>query len=229
MLNKKGFTSTEVLVTLGIVGVVAMMILPMTNKLKPNRELIMFKKAYHEVNRIVDELIQDDDLYPDKNDPNYSGFANLDEVEYKGKTFSGNSKFCELFATKIGASHPQCELAGYYFYKTRDFSPNFSSPDGMQWGLPAGEIYNTGDFEAGYSDDIVSSYSRVIAVDVNGDKGDNCFEGNNCRTPDRFIILVNRWGKTWVEGDLEKEYINSTSSTKPYKFYKELIEKKKGS
>ncbi len=209
MFKKKGFTTAEVLITLGIAGVLAMMVLPMTNKLKPNREMMMFKKAYHETNRIVDELVNDDDLYPDDNSSD-SGFSNTSEAEYKGKTFSGDSKFCSLFASKLGAKSPQCDEAGFEPQKAGlKFSPNFASPDGMLWGLPAGNGNNSGKLN--------TDYSYYIAVDVNGDKGENCFEGSSCSKPDRFVIYINRWGKTWVEGDVEKLYLNTTGSTKSYK------------
>lgn len=220
MFKKKGFTTAEVLITLGIAGVLAMMVLPMTNKLKPNREMMMFKKAYHETNRIVNELINDEDLYPDdNNNVNNSGFSNTSEVEYKGKTFGGASidtelrKFCELFAAKINAKLDNntyhCNYSGYgktgssYNFE----KPNFITPDGIAWGLPHS------DFNAGSNDS-----KTAIVVDVNGiNKGDNCFEGKNCKNPDRFVMFVDRWGKTWVEGDVEKLYLNTTGSTKSYK------------
>ena len=63
----------------------------------------MFKKAYYIAERIVYELVNDDDLYPSK-EGLYSGLDNTTEANYNGTTYSGNTKFCSLFAHKVNTT-----------------------------------------------------------------------------------------------------------------------------
>ena len=61
---KSGFTMAETIVTLGIVGVLAVISLTAIHNAKPNEEAVLLRKAYYELNRVVKELVNDDDLYP---------------------------------------------------------------------------------------------------------------------------------------------------------------------
>ena len=75
---KKGFTLAEILGTMTLIGVVAAMTLPVIVQARPNKELIMFRKAYAETTRIVNDLINDEDLYPDAEE---SGLATTDALK----------------------------------------------------------------------------------------------------------------------------------------------------
>ena len=96
--KKRAFTLGEVLVTLMIVGVIAALIIPIIKNAQPDKQKLMFKKAYTNVERVVTELVNDDDLYPDVGD--YMGFDNTNAVTVNGISYSGNTKFCNLFAMK---------------------------------------------------------------------------------------------------------------------------------
>ena len=100
MNNKlKAFTLGEVLVTLLIVGVIAAMLIPTLKNIQPDRQKLMFKKAYTTVERIVTELVNDDYLYSETDDA--VGLDNTNDVEVNGAHYSGSTKFCKLFAMKV--------------------------------------------------------------------------------------------------------------------------------
>ena len=46
-MKNKGFTLGEMLVTLGIIGVISMVALPAINSAMPNDGHLKFRKAYH--------------------------------------------------------------------------------------------------------------------------------------------------------------------------------------
>ena len=63
--TKKAFTLAELTVALSIVGVLAAIVVPAVHNMAPNKEMIMFKKAYGEFVRITSEMVNNDDLYPE--------------------------------------------------------------------------------------------------------------------------------------------------------------------
>ncbi len=95
--KKNGFTLAEVLIALTVVGVVSVVLIGALGKIKPNKEKVLFRKAYNTTVRIVSEMINDEELYPDSTD-----LTDTSEVTYRGKTYSGDGKFCGLFKAKVG-------------------------------------------------------------------------------------------------------------------------------
>ena len=86
----------EMLICLGLIAALAAILIPSLGQFKPDRNKMMFKKAYLLTERIVYELVNDEDLY--KSGTGVVGFDNVDEVTYNGVTFGGKDKFCRLFA-----------------------------------------------------------------------------------------------------------------------------------
>ena len=80
-MKKRGFTLAELLLTLGILGVLIVILIRATLTVQPNEEQVMLKKSYHELTRIVHELINDDDMYPE-----------LADESKEGQYFANNSK-----------------------------------------------------------------------------------------------------------------------------------------
>ena len=236
MINKhNGMTLAEIIVALGIVGVLAAVSIPQINKVKPNQEMIKFKKAYAITTRVVNEMLHDDELYPDiAGDPDGSGFANTNKVIINGVAYGGEDedsrkqKFCKLFASRMKTiGDVNCNAKGYYTESRgrrglvlNQFEPSFTTADGIQWGIAPGDFTS-------------EDSTPCIVVDVNGNNGSNCYEyaGVNASVapgieprfkcnngdPDRFMIKVNRIGQVWVDGDVEKAYLDSTRTTKTYK------------
>ena len=222
MKNKYGFTLAEMMVTIGIIGVLAMVMLPAIKNSQPNQEMVLLKKSYYNVSRIVSELINDEDFYPDAEDQDRAGFKNTSisdltggiEATYHGLSFSGNSKFCGLFASKINTSQGGDPRTLCDARVSLNNGGNFSTPDGIIWSMPVGNF-------AGGSEDIY--------IDVNGTgKGSNCaprdlaINGNGMRAcargtaPDRFVIRIDRFGAISMPSALERLYSTSTQINKTY-------------
>lgn len=195
---KKGFTLAETLVSMAVMGLIVAITLPMIYRTRPNNEMVMFQKAYYLTNRVVSEMINDETLYPDKEDDLLSGFANTDPAVFRGAEYEGERKFCEIFALKLNTD---CDVNG-----------NMTTSDGMYWTLPIGF------FDEG---------SHVIRVDVNGRTDHPCEEqtrneffddnDNSCTRPDRFVIIVNRNGRLSLPGGVvSSQYLSEKDKTRQY-------------
>lgn len=222
MKMKKGFTLAETLVTLSIVAVVAAIGIPAIHSLRPNQEMLMLKKVYYLTGRTVNELINDEDFYPDDETENKSGFSHvhtIPEARYHGHEYSGDTKFCGLFAARMnlrGADH--CEdgitLADTFPAGSAPGTGHFTTADYVVWFLPIN------DFDRDGADDTRQS----IYVDVNGDKPDNCFEtDSNCNKPDRFEIQLDRYGRLFVPEGVGRRYLSDTNTTKTYDELKDAV------
>ena len=211
---KKGFTLAEVLVTMAVIAVVGAITLPIMTRIKPNEEVIMLKKAYYLIGRTVNELINDDEFYPDDGQQgDNGGFSNTSLAQYHGHTVQGISKFCELFAFRMNVQGAvQCENPTDGFADGQPPVGNFTSTDGMVWIVPIG------DFASGIAPNgDGTNIAQTIWVDVNGNKGSNCSSGNNnCDRPDRFPIAVDRWGRIYVEDEITRLYLQTADNTKTH-------------
>lgn len=135
---KKGFTLAETLVALAIIGVIAGIMIPAVQNVRPNKEMVMFKKAYYLAGKNISEIVNDESLYPETDDPETFGLANTEKVQFRGNWYQGNTKFCGLLAAKLNTT---CN------------GGSFTTADGMVWTV------RNSDFRNGQT---------VVRVDVNG-------------------------------------------------------------
>lgn len=214
MKIKNGFTLAEILITLAIIGVISALVLPSLINSTPNREQIMLKKAYYLASRNINELINDEELYPERESETISGFSNVNindqtadgrEAMFHGERYSGDSKFCNLFAARMNIrGNINCGET-----VSLDNGGNFQSADGIVWSMPIGN-FNRGS-------EVNQSFQN-IQIDVNGTAGRNCFEGAGCTIPDRFTIQVNRLGRITVPANgIEQEYLTRSATNMSYR------------
>ena len=85
---KKGFTLSEVMIALTVLGVLCVTVLPAIVSTMPSQKKIMIKRAYYTTANLVSDLINDPDLYPSVNTAGVEtvGFDNTDTVTFRGKT-----------------------------------------------------------------------------------------------------------------------------------------------
>lgn len=195
MRYNKAFTLAEVMITMAILGILASVLLPAVSKVRPNENKALFKKAYYVAERVVGELVNDDKLYP-LMDGTTVGLDNLDKAQYIGEEYSGNDKFCKLFAAKVNTINDTVNCVAGSATPTDSNVPSFITSDGIMWYMPIT------DFKA----------DKSITVDVNGEKRPNCSFSTTCVKPDRFQIWIQPDGKMYVNGDKEKEYLSSNKS-----------------
>ncbi|PWL80426.1 hypothetical protein DBY21_02075, partial [Candidatus Gastranaerophilales bacterium] len=143
-ISLSALTIGEFLIGLAIIGVLALILIPIYKTATPDKLESLHKKATYTVDRIVNELSTDEYLYP--NNGEYTGLSNTAGVQYGGQYHWGSSKFCTLFASRI-IKKPNSEV---------NCSPNsvsVTSSEGIDWYLPISDFKNG---------------SETILVDVNG-------------------------------------------------------------
>lgn len=212
-MKNKGFTLSETLVVLFLLGVIASVTIPALWHSRPNESRLMFRKAYYDTERVISDMINDDSLYPES-DESPPDFGDSTGVTVMGVLYAGKTKFCGIFADKMNTSGEiNCEVnppTG-----TSYTTPSFTSTNGIAWYVPTTE--NVGAFLArGGAPEYIK-----IRMDINGKKPPNCrcdveqdATGKkecptSCLGPDQFEIIVRADGKINVKGVREIEYLGT--------------------
>ena len=142
MRNKNGFTLSEVMVTMAILGVLAAVIVSSISAMKPNVEKLMFKKAYRIAEAVVADMISDTSLYL----PNDEGESLF--------TYPADVDFCEEFAKRVNT------VDGYNCDGT-DGSKSFTTTDGVEWAIVK-------DFDGGSTSIYIDVNTKDSSNDVKG-------------------------------------------------------------
>jgi len=204
--NRKGFTLTEVMVTLGLLGIIAAITVPAVMNIAPDTNKIMFKKSYSTLEKAIDEMINDESLYPSdttwtfKQDASTSytyicddvngvpvqcGFHNVvSPTKTSYPNYYDYNKFCTLLTDELNTVGTiSCPGVGTHTIGT------FTTSDGVSWSLYSqysdnDNIVAYSTIHEGYCDYSASQefpldstlYTTKITMDVNGSKAPNCSE-----------------------------------------------------
>ena len=104
-ISHKGYTLAETLVTILIIGVLSAVTLPILQKAAGNKLETMRIKCMYILEQTVSQMLADDVMYPQSNSSPSIGLANTKEITFNGVKYEGNTKFCELFASRINKMH----------------------------------------------------------------------------------------------------------------------------
>ena len=197
----KGFTLAELLLCLAIISVIVTLTFPMVSKVRPNKHKSLYHKSYYLVERIVGELINNPDFYPETS--GYMGFDDISEVKFNGEAISGESKFCKLFAKSLNFvgenSTPNCSATASFS------SPSFVTTDGVTWIMPYAKFDRAEKGRPTCGGTLCDYYQvvpkpEIIQVDTNGETPPNCSYSSTCTDPDRFNIYV------YADGTVEPDH-----------------------
>lgn len=185
--NKKGFSLSEVLISIGVIGILGVVLIPIMQKSMTNKNAIMFRKSYSTLTSTIDDLLTDDVNYPsvltgtDSNNQTVNRYFNYTTTTTNKIGTTEYSKFCYLFISKLnyitGGPTVTCPLntaAGYF-----GFPPTITS-DGISWLMYM--PYADANVESTYTSQNYiwaltpnPTNAIKIIIDVNGvEKGPNC-------------------------------------------------------
>lgn len=112
-IKNRAFTLAEVLLVLGIVGVVSTLLTGVVGQILPNRSFVMLKSSYVKLENIVDSLLNNDDWYAgndsDTNKIAPGDFSYL--VKQSGESGSYGSreeKFCKGIIQSLDHNSETC-------------------------------------------------------------------------------------------------------------------------
>lgn len=130
MKKLRAFSLAEVAVVTGVIGVLLMIAMPLFKDAKPQKEVMLMRRAYNIASTAVSELINDSSLYPDYD----LGFAYRpytydedDEIVYSITKAETIKRFCDNFAEKINTTE--------YSYNNSDKTCDITTPDGIEWTI----------------------------------------------------------------------------------------------
>ena len=202
---KKGFTLAEVLVALGLVGIIAAITAPMLGSMMPNEHKAKALKYYKTVQDINQELLSNPFYYYDYKDGNVTklGLASYgtadkfpglkEEVGDDYNNYLGNKKYCYLLANKM-------EVDGDIQNYTSNIE--FETIDGVSITCSPGKsVLNHSLKEQPYT----------LTFDINGDNAPNNIGTKNQKKPDRFVFHIDTYGKVTADSKdkLTQQYLKN--------------------
>lgn len=208
-MKKRGFTITELLITLAIIGIAAALAGPAVVNLMPDKNKAMFMKNYKELSTLTQKMLDDPELYyktyeiqeenedtdGDGKDDKFAGrkYPNCTGLECTGEAlrapyssinFTTQDKFASLFSDLLGAEE---------IISINTTDGNFKTPDGTLWLT---ENYGDGDV----------CYNVYITVNSNPDK-DCAFNPGTCKNPNKFTLTMDAYGNITAHDALSKAYL----------------------
>lgn len=220
MRRLKGFTLTELMVALAVIGILVAVVTPTIMKTRPNKNKMMIKKTFYTTEQIVATLINDARLYPDMREACDSewlqnnqetedmycawGFDYHNSVRYEGETYEGDTKFAGLFKSRLNVKSGDDEV----FYTT----------DGVKWDLSdttTGGDPGYGAWKPGMTDGPEDAGIGEILIDVNGNDPPNARQSAASADDfDQYVIEVMANGKLKIAEEDTKaiEYVTINTS-----------------
>lgn len=219
MRRFKGFTLTELMVALAVIGILVAVVTPAIMKNRPNKNKMMVKKTFYATEQIVNSLINDDILYPDMreacrvgaqpSDEDYIycawGFDYVYEADQEGDIYEGENKFGALFKSRLNVSRNSGQQSGEG-PNGQDFYPVFFTSDGVKWDLTDTiDAWDSEKDRVGTFDDQDANTAGVgtILIDVNGDEGPDqvCTNDEGTEDCDQYEIQILANGKLRINPD----------------------------
>ena len=211
-MKKLGFTLTEILITMSIVGIVAAISLPALNRAIPDSNKAKVLKAYNTITNINQKLLNDPRLYPGEADcdVHVNGFRcvgvpiewrNLVTERYHNNALDGAitnnafrnmRKYINLFAMNLEISN--IPISRNLFANSTN-AANFFTEDGLQW------FFLT-------EPHLGATISYTITIDTKTTDDDCTYD--TCTSPekaDRFRFLVDQFGQVTGDDPLTKAYL----------------------
>ncbi len=204
-MNRRGFSLAELLVSLGIMSVIAALLLPIMTNLRPDKNKTLYLKTYNALASTIKGLAASNEIFPAcqgdfcfQRNPLYNSSSGVNDAYPEG-----NSKLCELLAEQFNASNNTCSDV-YQAFNGDNF--HFSTQDGEQF------FVSTFRTEPAIENNQVS-YQTDIYFDINGDKLPNKLYGEDgCENPDRFKLIVASDGRINIADPMGRAYVKTQKS-----------------
>ncbi len=194
-MKKFGFTLSELLITVGIVGVVAALTAPAVSNIMPDKNKMMFMKNYKELTTITEKLLQDPELY-------YTTYTLDIETGRKKANCIG------LQCRQIPKKYPyntdkfkdgqkyQYLLASYLGVEDAKLGKNFRTSDNTYWEIMGG-----------VSNGVLQWYEVTFSVNQNEDSVGSLFDTTESPKTNTFKLKVDYYGNVTPVDYLSQAYL----------------------
>ena len=177
---KKAFTLAEVLITLGIIAVIAIVTLPLVSNIKPDSNKALYLKAYDRLCKCVHQVAMDSSIY--QTVYNYNGiryntsyyplFNVGNAIDPSFEDYSGTSKLPNIMMTVLGGTGSS--------YK------NFVTKDGITWKFEDSAISGLGNTTGN------ATFYTPVTIDVDENSPDT---SSNEKRPHKFKFYITATGE----------------------------------
>ena len=230
-MKNKAFTLAEILVTLGIIGIVVAITLPLVNKAKPDNTKIMFLKTYQEMVKAIQESAYNTAIYQPTYEYEKNGDVYMIQVKHQLLSVYGpeitlpngdvltnavqKNKICNVMAAAFGVSGSGCNDTDNTAKSPKEFDKSFTIKNGIDvWVTTKFPEYSQF-YEVFSADAARKDYFTVIYFDVNGSAAPNCYyHATGCKSPDRFKLIVSRDAEVYIADPVGRYYYNNQTSVK---------------
>ena len=230
-MKNKAFTLAEILVTLGIIGIVVAITLPLVNKAKPDNTKIMFLKTYQEMVKAIQESAYNTAIYQPTYEYEKNGDVYMIQVKHPLLSVYGpeitlpngdvltnavqKNKICNVMAVALGVSGSGCNDTDNTAKSPKEFDKSFTIKNGIDvWVTTKFPEYSQF-YEVFSADAARKDYFTVIYFDVNGSAAPNCYyHATGCKSPDRFKLIVSRDAEVYIADPVGRYYYNNQTRVK---------------
>lgn len=182
-MNKNAYTLSEVLISLGIIAILAAILIPGLARLVPDSSKVKILNLDAQISNAVANLLNQDTLYNCDPDKDLEGLACDGKVD-GGTSESGDKKFENLMAEELGL----------VAFSNADF--NWKSSNGSLW-----QFAKVGNGNDAY---------YIITIDLNGSKSPNEVFSATQEKPDQFKFKVGNYGEVVPNDALTEAYLRNS-------------------
>lgn len=194
-MKKKGFTLSEILIALAIVGSITAISIPMIHRIMPDKDKAIVLKVFKMVNEINDELINNPTLYRFEEDPQNlcnerNGILNCTTIPLDGNhsTAGGDAKYPRLLAEHLSLLN-DFQISGTRY--------SFRTSDGVDWVL---DVEDRGNIIQWYDLTIDTNNPQRTCVGI---------YGNDCRDPRQFRFQISNSAVITANDPLTQAYLEN--------------------
>lgn len=227
MRRLKGFTLTELMIALAVIGILVAVVTPAIMRTRPNKNKMMVKKTFYATEQIINSLINDEILYPDMreacrtNQDNGAdvycawGFDYVYKADFESETYEGENKFGALFKSRLNVAKNDTSSKDGKAPNNIDYYPVFYTSDGVKWDLTDTKDAWEDSKKVGTFDNQDTNTAGVgkIVIDVNGDEGPDEFCTASSEDCDKYEIQILVNGKMRVNPNHSKAVDWTTINT----------------
>lgn len=205
MIKKSGYTLAEIIIAIGVVAIIAAVMLPLANKMKPDKEKVMYLSVYDSIHQAFDVISSNPRVFPtEQNDMLFVNNPLFNDEAREGYP-GGAAKICSVLADTFGAENNNCP-ANYIPNFAGFNGPSFVNKNGVEFYVTTNKTLNGA---------TSGSIRTDIYFDVSGTEGQNCFSGEaGCRKPDRFKVVVGSKGQVVADDELGEYYLTHRANWK---------------
>ena len=125
-MKKKGFTLAELLITMGIIGIVAAILAPSLGNLKPDSDKAKVLKVYNTLLKVNQEMIEDPGLYTGED--GFKDTSAPNNPDYSSCT--SGTKYACILVKKLEAQ--DINISGTKY--------TFKTDDGIKWEISSPQV-----------------------------------------------------------------------------------------